>query len=188
MNPGACQKCCEVFLFKVCIPGLVWNETRQDGTGGHFPTWWDHDNTNVFKSRCSGKSGKKMGNKRDGAGLLSTTRESLEKYRITEDRKRRASSPLCSSHPLNQLIQIGDFVIQYIKSECNWIVSNSYTYEVESNCSINTNRQKKLSCVMKKQWKSQISNRGRYSISIINQQLWCIHIFFFNVLKKLFHL
>ena len=66
MNPGACQKCCEVFLFKVCIPGLVWNETRQDGTGGHFPNWRDHDNTTDFLSRCSGKSGKKREINRTG--------------------------------------------------------------------------------------------------------------------------
>ena len=22
---------------EVCVPGLIWNETGQDGTGGHFP-------------------------------------------------------------------------------------------------------------------------------------------------------
>ena len=29
---------------EVCVPKLVWNETRQDEIGGHFPNWRDHDN------------------------------------------------------------------------------------------------------------------------------------------------
>ena len=46
---------------EVCIPGLVLNETRQDGTGGHFLNWRDHDSTEFFWSCFSGTSGKKMG-------------------------------------------------------------------------------------------------------------------------------
>ena len=33
------------YLIEVCIPELVLNKTRRDGTGGHFPNWRDRDNT-----------------------------------------------------------------------------------------------------------------------------------------------
>ena len=56
------------------------NETRQDGTEGHFLNWQDCDNTTFFWSRCLGKSGKKWEN--NGSGLLSTTREIPDKYQI----------------------------------------------------------------------------------------------------------
>ena len=63
---------------EVCVPELVLNETRQDETGHHFPNWRYWENTTFFWSRCSIKSGKNPGNKRDETGLLSTVRESLE--------------------------------------------------------------------------------------------------------------
>ena len=48
------------FYLEVCVPELVLNKTRRDGTGGHFPYWRDRDNTQIFWSRCSGTSGKKL--------------------------------------------------------------------------------------------------------------------------------
>ena len=47
-----------LYDIEVCIPSLVWNETRQDGTGGHFPNQRHHDGTSFFWSCCSGKSRK----------------------------------------------------------------------------------------------------------------------------------
>ena len=32
-------------ILEVYVPELVLNETRRDRTGGHFPNWRDHDNT-----------------------------------------------------------------------------------------------------------------------------------------------
>ena len=56
---------------EVCVPELVWNETRQDRTGNHFSNWRYRDKTNFFWSSCLGKFRKI----RDGTGLLGITRE-----------------------------------------------------------------------------------------------------------------
>ena len=50
-----------VWDLEVCVPKLVLNQIRQDETGGHFPKWRDRDNTTVFWSHCSEKSGKNNG-------------------------------------------------------------------------------------------------------------------------------
>ena len=44
---------------EVCIPELISNRTRPDGTGEYFPNWRDHHKTEKFSSRLSGTSGKK---------------------------------------------------------------------------------------------------------------------------------
>ena len=51
-------------FLEVCVPSLVWNETRQNGTGGHYPNCWDHDETTYVWSCCLGKFWKNWG--RDG--------------------------------------------------------------------------------------------------------------------------
>ena len=38
------------FEFEVCVPKLVWNKTRQDETGGHFPNCRDRDETTYVRS------------------------------------------------------------------------------------------------------------------------------------------
>ena len=70
------------FYLEVCVPELVLDETRQEETGHHFPNWWYREKTNLFWSRCSRKSRKNLGNKRDRTGLLCTIRKSLKQYRI----------------------------------------------------------------------------------------------------------
>ena len=65
-------------VLEVCIPELLLNESRQDKAGEQFPNWWYRDKTTFVRSRRSGKSGKNLGNKWDGTGLLSTARESLQ--------------------------------------------------------------------------------------------------------------
>ena len=42
------------------------------------PNWQDQNYTVIFWSRCLGKSGKNLGNKRDRMGPLSTTHERLK--------------------------------------------------------------------------------------------------------------
>ena len=68
-------------VLEVCIPELIFLETRQDETGGHFLNWGYQDKSHkitVFWSLCSRKSGKNSVKIRDGTRLLSTTREILE--------------------------------------------------------------------------------------------------------------
>ena len=61
---------CACPQLEVCIPELLLNETRQDGTRGHFPNWGDHDKLLV---NIPEKTGKKW----DGTGLLVPIRKFL---------------------------------------------------------------------------------------------------------------
>ena len=49
---------------RVCVPGLVLLETRQDETGGHLPNWRDYGKTTYVWPHCSVNLGKNLGGDR----------------------------------------------------------------------------------------------------------------------------
>ena len=95
---------------EVCIPELVWNETRQDETGGHWPNCRDRDETTYVWSCHLGQFRKNMGKIRDRGGLLSTTQEILE-WSHTETlchhfwSQHKLSVTLCLCHCIEQAEQ-----------------------------------------------------------------------------------